>query len=126
VKHLDNGVLDTISLLMGSSRDYTCSEAPFWNPSYSLILIGNHLFNSLQTGWETWYSFIKDRCHGHEIFQGKFLMGVYRHSIGELHPTSMFHMKTQHLKSLVVEVDIRYKPLLKASELLSPPPPSWW
>jgi hypothetical protein len=33
-------------------------------------------------------------------------------------------MKIQHLESLVVEVDIRYKPLLKASELLSPPPPS--
>jgi hypothetical protein len=27
-------------------------------------------------------------------------------------------MKTQHVESLVVEVDIRYKPLLKASELL--------
>jgi hypothetical protein len=27
-------------------------------------------------------------------------------------------MKTQHLESLVVEVDVRYKPLLKASELL--------
>jgi hypothetical protein len=27
-------------------------------------------------------------------------------------------MKTQFVESLVVEVDIRYKPLLKASELL--------
>jgi hypothetical protein len=27
-------------------------------------------------------------------------------------------MKTQHVESLVVEVDARYKPLLKASELL--------
>jgi hypothetical protein len=27
-------------------------------------------------------------------------------------------MKTQYVKSLVVEVDVRYKPLLKASELL--------
>jgi hypothetical protein len=27
-------------------------------------------------------------------------------------------MKTQHVGSLVVEVNIRYKPLLKASELL--------
>jgi hypothetical protein len=27
-------------------------------------------------------------------------------------------MKTQHLESLVVEVDIRHMPLLKASELL--------
>jgi hypothetical protein len=27
-------------------------------------------------------------------------------------------MKTQYVESLVVEVDVRYKPLLKASELL--------
>jgi hypothetical protein len=27
-------------------------------------------------------------------------------------------MKTQHVESLVVEVDIRYKPLLKVSEFL--------
>jgi hypothetical protein len=27
-------------------------------------------------------------------------------------------MKTQYVESLVVEVDIRYKPLLKASDLL--------
>jgi hypothetical protein len=27
-------------------------------------------------------------------------------------------MKTQHVESLVVEVDVHYKPLLKASELL--------
>jgi hypothetical protein len=27
-------------------------------------------------------------------------------------------MKTQYAESLVVEVDVRYKPLLKASELL--------
>jgi hypothetical protein len=37
---------------------------------------------------------------------------------GELHPTSVFCMKTQYVESLVVEVDVRYKPLLKASELL--------
>jgi hypothetical protein len=28
------------------------------------------------------------------------------------------HMKTQHLESLIVEVDVCHKPLLKASELL--------
>jgi hypothetical protein len=27
-------------------------------------------------------------------------------------------MKTQYVESMVVEVDVRYKPLLKASELL--------
>jgi hypothetical protein len=27
-------------------------------------------------------------------------------------------MKTQYVESLVIEVDVRYKPLLKASELL--------
>jgi hypothetical protein len=27
-------------------------------------------------------------------------------------------MKTQYVESLVVEIDVRYKPLLKASELL--------
>jgi hypothetical protein len=27
-------------------------------------------------------------------------------------------MKTQYVESLIVEVDVRYKPLLKASELL--------
>jgi hypothetical protein len=27
-------------------------------------------------------------------------------------------MKTQHVESLVIEVDVRYKPLLKVSELL--------
>jgi hypothetical protein len=29
-------------------------------------------------------------------------------------------MKTQYVESLVVEVDVHYKPLLKASELLLP------
>jgi hypothetical protein len=29
-------------------------------------------------------------------------------------------MKTQYVESLVVEVDVRYKPLLKVSELLLP------
>jgi hypothetical protein len=56
--------------------------------------------------------------HGHENFQGESLVGVYQHSVGELHPTSVFCMKTQYVESLVVEVDVRYKPLLKASELL--------
>jgi hypothetical protein len=65
----------------------TCSGAPFWKPSNSLILIGNHLFNSLQTEWETRHSFIKDMRHGHENFQGKFLVAVCRHFVGELHPT---------------------------------------
>jgi hypothetical protein len=27
-----------------------------------------------------------DRRHGHENFQDEFLVGVYRHSVGELHP----------------------------------------
>jgi hypothetical protein len=56
--------------------------------------------------------------HGHENFLGKFLVGVFLHSVGEMHPSSVSHMKTQYLESLVVEVDVRYKPLLKASELL--------
>jgi hypothetical protein len=30
----------------------------------------------------------------------------------------VFCMKTQYVESLVVEVDVRYQPLLKASELL--------
>jgi hypothetical protein len=51
-------------------------------------------------------------------FLGEFLVGVCRHSVRELHPTSVSRMKTQYVESLVVEVDIRYKPLLKASELL--------
>jgi hypothetical protein len=51
-------------------------------------------------------------------FQGESFVGVYRHSVGELHPTSVFRMKTQYVESLVIEVDVRYKPLLKASELL--------
>jgi hypothetical protein len=51
-------------------------------------------------------------------FQGKSLIGVYRHSVGELHPTSVFRMKIQYVESLVIKVDVRYKPLLKASELL--------
>jgi hypothetical protein len=52
-------------------------------------------------------------------FLGEFLVGVCRHSIRELHPTSVSHMKTQYVESLVVEVDVRYKPL-KASELILP------
>jgi hypothetical protein len=51
-------------------------------------------------------------------FLGEFLVGVCRHSVRELHPTSVSRMKTQYVESLVVEVDIRYKPLLKASEPL--------
>jgi hypothetical protein len=56
--------------------------------------------------------------HGHENFQDESLVGVYRHSVGELQPTSVFRMKIQYVESLVVEVDICYKPLLKPSELL--------
>jgi hypothetical protein len=52
------------------------------------------------------------------ISNGESLVGVYRHSVGELHPTSVFCMKTQYVESLVVEVDVRYKPLHKASKLL--------
>jgi hypothetical protein len=55
--------------------------------------------------------------HGYENFQGESLVGVCRHSIGELHPSSMCRMKTQYVESLVVKVDVRYKPL-KASELI--------
>jgi hypothetical protein len=43
---------------------------------------------------------------------------VFTNTVGELHPTSVFRMKTQYVESLVVEVDVRYKPLLKVSELL--------
>jgi hypothetical protein len=57
--------------------------------------------------------------HGHENFLGEFLVGVCRHSVRELHPTSVSRMRTQYVLSLVVEVDIRYKPLLKARELFS-------
>jgi hypothetical protein len=56
--------------------------------------------------------------HGHENFQGGSLVGVYRDSVGELHPTPVFRRKTQYVESLVVEVDVRYKPLLKANEIL--------
>jgi hypothetical protein len=52
------------------------------------------------------------------ISNGESLVGVYRHSVGELYSTSVFRMKTQYVESLVVEVDVRYKPLLKVSELL--------
>jgi hypothetical protein len=51
-------------------------------------------------------------------FQGESLVGVYQHSVGELHRTTVFCMKIQYVESLVVEVDVHYKPLLKASELL--------
>jgi hypothetical protein len=73
---------------------------------------------SLQTEWETQHSFIKDMRHGHENFLGEFLVGVCRHSVRELHPSSVPCMKIQYAESLVVEVDVRYKTLLKASELL--------
>jgi hypothetical protein len=36
----------------------------------------------------------------------------------KLNPTLVFRKKTQYVESLVIEVDVRYKPLLKASELL--------
>jgi hypothetical protein len=39
-------------------------------------------------------------------------MAVYRHSVGELHPISVFRMKIQYVERLVVEVDVLYKPLL--------------
>jgi hypothetical protein len=51
-------------------------------------------------------------------FPRRIPCGVYRHSVGELLPTSVFRIKIQYVESLVVEVDVRYKPLLKASELL--------
>jgi hypothetical protein len=56
--------------------------------------------------------------HGHENFLGEFLVGVCRHSVRELHPTSVSRLKTQYVESLVVEVDVCYKPLLRASKLL--------
>jgi hypothetical protein len=59
---------------------------PFENQAIPNI-IGNQLLDSIQTEWETRHSFIKDMRHGHENFQGESLVGVYRHSIGELHPT---------------------------------------
>jgi hypothetical protein len=51
-------------------------------------------------------------------FLGEFLEGVCQHSVRELHPISVSRMKTQYVESLIVEVDVRYKHLLKASELL--------
>jgi hypothetical protein len=57
--------------------------------------------------------------HGHKNFLGEFLVGVCRHSVRELHPTSVSRMKTQYVESFVIEVDVRYKPLLKTSELFS-------
>jgi hypothetical protein len=50
--------------------------------------------------------------------QGESLLGVYRHSVGELHLTSVSRMKTQYVDSLIVEVDVCHKPLLNSSELL--------
>jgi hypothetical protein len=38
--------------------------------------------------------------------------------VANLKHTSVSRMKTQYVESLVVEVDVRYKPLLKASDLL--------
>jgi hypothetical protein len=72
VKHLDDGVLDTISLLVSSSRDHTPKtfECAFMHihlfrgfllkTKQFPNITGNHLFNSLQTEWETQHSFIKD------------------------------------------------------------------
>jgi hypothetical protein len=56
--------------------------------------------------------------HGYENFKSESLVGVYRHFVGELHPTSVFRMKIQYVESSVVEVDVCYKALLKASKLL--------
>jgi hypothetical protein len=61
---------------------------------------------SLQTERETRHSFIKDMSHGHD-FLDESLVGVCRHSVRELHPTSVSRMKTQYVESLVVEVDVR-------------------
>jgi hypothetical protein len=52
------------------------------------------------------------------ISNGESLVGVYRHPVGELHPTSVLYMKTQYLESLIVESTCCHKPLLKSSELL--------
>jgi hypothetical protein len=52
-------------------------------------------------------------------FLGEFLVGVCRHYVRELHPTSVSRMKTQYVESLVVEVDVRYKPLLRRASFFS-------
>jgi hypothetical protein len=44
-------------------------------------------------------------------------VGVYRHSIGELY-SSKYLYENPTLAELDHRVDVRYKPLLKASELL--------
>jgi hypothetical protein len=58
-------------------------------------------------------------AHGHEYFRGEFLVGVCRHFVRELHPTSVFRMKTQYVECLVVEVDVRYKPLSRRASFSS-------
>jgi hypothetical protein len=86
------------------------------------VLPSSPLVGSLQTEWETQHSFIKDMRHGHENFQGESLVGVCRHSVGELHPTSVFCMKTQYVESLVVEVDVHNKPLSRRASFFSSSP----
>jgi hypothetical protein len=51
-------------------------------------------------------------------------VGVCPNSNGKLHPSKVAQqlvnilLKTQHLESLVIEVNIHHKPLLKANKLL--------
>jgi hypothetical protein len=67
---------------------------------------------------------IKDRCHSHQDFQGKLLVGVCQHLVRELHPSKVpqhiiyVRAETQIVESLIVEIDVCHKPLLKTGELL--------
>jgi hypothetical protein len=67
---------------------------------------------------------IKDRCNGHQDFQGELFVGVRRYPVGELHPSKVpqhiiyVGAETQVVECLVVEVDVGHKPLLKMRELL--------
>jgi hypothetical protein len=53
--------------------------------------------------------------HGHENFLGEFLVGF---ADTPLENCTGVQNETQYVESLVVDVDVRYKPLPKASELL--------
>jgi hypothetical protein len=59
--------------------------------------------------------------HGHENFLGEFLVGVCRHSIGQLHPSKYLYENPTH-----GELDRRSRRVPQASsqgERASPPPP---